>query len=62
MGFHTHLGLSVLDPQLDGDLEPLPVRGVLGNVISDLLRGQTKGTNLYRIYIRIVVTSRISTR
>ena len=42
----NYLGLSVLDPELDGDLEPLPVRGVLGNVISDLLRGQTKGTNL----------------
>ena len=44
--FKTHLGLSVLDPELDGDLESLPVRGVLGNVISNLLGRQTKRTNL----------------
>jgi hypothetical protein len=32
-------GLSVLDGQLDGDLESLPVAGGLGNVLSDLLGG-----------------------
>ena len=32
-------GLSVLDRQLDGDLETLPVSGGLGNVLSNLLGG-----------------------
>jgi len=32
-------GLSVLDGQLDGDLETLPVSGSLGDILSDLLGG-----------------------
>jgi len=38
--------LAVLDGELDRDLEAFPVLGGLGNVITDLLRGQTKGTDL----------------
>ena len=41
-----HLRLSVLHGQLHGDLQTLPVAGGLGNVVSDLLGGETEGTNL----------------
>ena len=43
---YSNLCLSVLDSELDGDLETLPVAGGLGNVVSDLLGGETEGTNL----------------
>ena len=36
----------VLDLELDGDLEALPLLGGLGDVISDLLGGQAEGTDL----------------
>ena len=45
-GHHRHLSLSVLDGQLHGDLQTLPVLGGLGDVISDLLWGETEGTDL----------------
>ena len=45
-GHHRHLGLTVLDGQLDGDLQTLPVGGGLGDVVTDLLGGETQGTNL----------------
>ena len=45
-GDHGAGGLSVLHLQLHGHLQTLPVAGGLGNVISDLLGGETKGTNL----------------
>merc|ERR1712039_129331 len=45
-GDHGAGGLSVLHLQLHGPLQTLPVTGGLGNVISDLLGGETKGTNL----------------
>jgi len=38
--------LTVLDDQLDGDLQALPARGGLGDVVTDLLGRQTKGTDL----------------
>jgi hypothetical protein len=37
-------GLTVLDGELDGDLETLPVSGGLGNVFSDLLGGLQGGS------------------
>ena len=45
-GNHGAGGLSVLHLQLHGHLQTLPVAGGLGNVVSDLLGGQTEGTNL----------------
>ena len=45
-GHHGAGGLPVLDLQLDGDLEALPLLGGLGDVVSDLLGGQTEGTDL----------------
>ena len=36
----------VLDRQLDGDAQALPVLGALGDVVTDLLGRQTQGTNL----------------
>lgn len=36
-GDHADGGLPVLDRQLDGDLETLPVLGSLGDVITDFL-------------------------
>lgn len=42
----THLSLSVLDSQLDSDLETLPVSGGLHDVFSNLLGRQTKRTDL----------------
>ena len=39
-------GLTVLDGQLDGDLEAFPVLGGLGDVVTDLLGGETEGTDL----------------
>ena len=41
-------GLSVLDLQLDGDLQTFPVTSCLSDVISNLLGGKTKGTDLWR--------------
>ena len=38
--------LAVLDGELDRDLEALPVLGGLGNIITDLLRGQTERADL----------------
>ena len=45
-GHHRALGLPVLDTELNSDLETLPVSGGLGDVISNLLGGKTKGTDL----------------
>lgn len=41
-----NLSLTVLNGQLDGDAETLPVLGALGDIFTDLLGGQTKRTNL----------------
>merc|ERR1712203_373003 len=43
---HGDGGLPVLDLELDRHLEALPVAGRLGDVVTDLLRGQTQGTHL----------------
>ncbi len=43
---HLDGGLTVLDNQLAGDLQALPVRGGLGDIITDLLWRQTEGTDL----------------
>merc|ERR1719411_564448 len=45
-GNHGAGGLSVLHLQLHGHLQTLPVAGGLSNVVSDLLGGETEGTNL----------------
>jgi hypothetical protein len=46
-GHHRDLGLAVLDRQLHGDAQALPVLGrLLGYVLSDLLRGEPKRTDL----------------
>ena len=42
----TYRSLSVLDLELTRDLEALPVLGGLGDVVTDLLGRQTKGTDL----------------
>jgi hypothetical protein len=38
-GDDADLGLTVLDGQLDGDSETLPVTGGLGDIFTDLLGG-----------------------
>merc|ERR1719189_2693860 len=43
---HGDGGLSVLDLELHSHLEALPFAGRLGDVVTDLLGGQTEGTNL----------------
>ena len=45
-GNDCNRGLSVLDLQLDGDLQTFPVTSCLGDVISNLLGRQTEGTDL----------------
>jgi len=45
-GHNVDLGLTVLDGQLDGDLQTFPVLGGLGDVVTDLLGRQTQGTDL----------------
>jgi len=45
-GNNVDLGLTVLDGQLDGDLQTFPVLGGLGNVVTNLLGRQTEGTDL----------------
>ena len=45
-GNNGNLSLTVLDGQLNGDTETLPVSSTLGNVFSDLLGGETEGTDL----------------
>ncbi len=42
----TYSSLSVLDLQLYGDLEALPVSSGLGDVVTNLLGRETKGTDL----------------
>jgi hypothetical protein len=44
---HFHLRLTILNLELDGDLESLPVAGGLGNVVADLLGRQPQGTHLH---------------
>merc|ERR1719154_394443 len=44
-GDNLDTGLSVLDDKFNGDLETFPVTSGLHDVISDLLWGQTQGTN-----------------
>ena len=41
-----YLSLPVLDLQLHRDLQSLPVPSCLGNIITNLLGGQTQRTNL----------------
>lgn len=43
---HRHLGLTVLNGELDGHTDTLEVLGGLSNVFTDLLGRQTKRTNL----------------
>uniref|UniRef100_A0A2P2KFV1 60S ribosomal protein L12-like n=1 Tax=Rhizophora mucronata TaxID=61149 RepID=A0A2P2KFV1_RHIMU len=46
-GDHRDLSLTVLDGELDGDAEALPVLGgFLGNIFTDLLGRQTQRTDL----------------
>merc|ERR1712212_1357237 len=45
-GNHGAGGLPVLDLQLDSNLQTFPVSSSLGNVVTNLLGGQAKGTNL----------------
>merc|ERR1719150_24680 len=45
-GNDSDLSLTVLDGQLDGDLQTFPVLGGLGDVVTNLLGGQTEGTDL----------------
>ncbi|KAG1332013.1 putative 60S ribosomal protein L12-like [Cocos nucifera] len=48
-GHHRHLGLAVLHGELDGDAEALPILGrLLGDVFTNLLGGETEGTDLGR--------------
>ena len=42
----SYRGLSVLNGELYSDLEALPVSGGLCNVLTNLLGGETKGTDL----------------
>ena len=44
--------IPVLDLQLDSDLEALPVGGCLGDVVTNLLWGQTQWTHLVKIEMR----------
>ena len=44
-GHHRYLSLTVLDGQLHGGLQTLPVLGGLGNSISNRLLGETEGTD-----------------
>ena len=42
------LGLTILDGELDGDAKTFPVlRGLLGDILTDLLGGETEGTDLW---------------
>ncbi len=43
----THLSLTILNLELDGDLEPLPVAGGLRDVVAYLLGRQAQGTHLH---------------
>jgi hypothetical protein len=45
-GNNRDRGLTVLDGELDSHTETLPVTSVLGNIFTDLLGRQTKGTDL----------------
>ena len=45
-GHDGDLGLPVLDGELHGDLETLPVLSGLGDVVTDLLGRETQGTHL----------------
>ena len=44
----TAFSAPVLNPQLHCDLKTFPVGGGLGNVVTDLLGGKTKRTDLTR--------------
>ena len=46
INFYTHRCLSVLDGELDSDLETLPIAGGLGDVLTDFLGRETEGADL----------------
>merc|ERR1719266_2530401 len=46
-GTHCNRSLSVLDCELDGDLQPFPVAGCLGNVLANFLWGKAKWSDLW---------------
>ncbi len=50
-GAVTHLSLSILNLELDGDLESLPVAGGLSDVVADLLGRQAQGTHLHSTHV-----------
>jgi hypothetical protein len=45
-GHNRNLSLTILDGELDGHTETLPVTSVLGDIFTNLLGRQTKGTDL----------------
>lgn len=45
-GHHRHLGVKVLDGELDGDADALILGRLLGDVLPNLLRGEAQGTDL----------------
>lgn len=45
-GNNVNSGLTILNGQTNGDLKTFPVLGGLGNVVTDLLGGETEGTDL----------------
>jgi hypothetical protein len=47
LGHFTHLSLAILNLELDGDLEPLPVAGGLRDVVAYLLGRKAQGTHLH---------------
>jgi hypothetical protein len=47
-GLFTHLRLTILNLELDGNLESLPVAGGLRDVVADLLGRQAQGTHLHK--------------
>ena len=54
-GDHGHGGLAVLDLELHGHLQTLPVRRVLGDVVSDLPEGEAEGTTGWEmLYLALV--------
>ena len=60
-GDDADLGLTVLDGQLDGDSETLPVTGGLGDVLTDLLgrlrSGERADRKKSQRLVRLVVSS-----
>ena len=56
----SYRSLSVLDLELNGNLESFPVSGSLSDIVTNLLGRQTKGTDLDKKFNQILLKKKLN--